>query len=267
MTYCVGIGVRDGLVMVADTRMSAGPDNLSTYRKLHVVGEPGERAIAVATAGNLAATQAVLGLLEEGLESPQSGHRETLFTVPSMFRAAQLIGHVIRQVRALDAEALDWARLSFDVSILLGGQIKGDSMRLFMVYPAGNFVESGRDSPFLQIGDHKYGKSVLARAITIGTDLYDALKIGMISMDDALRSNVEVGLPVDIAVLRRDTFDAELIYRIQPGEPYFHDLRERWGAALRAAHMNIPRPPYGSGRESTEGRQGQTGRYGSLTQF
>ena len=263
MTYCAGIRVRDGLVMVADTRMSAGPDNLSTYRKLHVVVEPGERALAIATSGNLAVTQAVLGLLEEGLTRPETGETETLFNVPTMFRAAQLIGHAVRRVRALDSEAFDWARVAFDVSILLGGQIKGERVRLYLVYPAGNFIESGYESPFLQIGDHKYGKSVLNRAITTGTDLYDALKIGLISMDDALGSNVEVGLPVDIVVIRADALNTELIYRVEPGEPYFHDLRERWGAALRAAHMNIPRPPYGGAKTLDK----RNLRYSSLTQF
>jgi putative proteasome-type protease len=244
MTYCTGILVREGLVLIADTRMSAGPDNLSTYRKLHMLVEPGERALAIATSGNLAVSQAVLNLVDEGLRNPESGEVERLATAPTMFRAAQLIGRAIRHVRVNDSEAFDWARVAFDVSILVGGQIKGDVMRLYMIYPAGNFIESGQGAPFLQIGEHKYGKAVLNRAITGDVDLYDALKVGLVSMDDALNSNVEVGLPIDIAVLKKDQFCAEVAYRIEPGEPYFHDLRERWAAALRAAHRNIPRPPY-----------------------
>jgi len=121
-------------------------------------------------------------------------------------------------------------------------------MRLFMVYGAGNFIECTVDTPFLQIGEHKYGKPVLDRAIHHGVDLYDALKIGLISMDSTMRSNLGVGMPIDVLVSRRDTCEAELSYRIEPGEPYFHDLRERWSAALRAAHNGIPRPPYGAGR-------------------
>jgi len=116
-----------------------------------------------------------------------------------------------------------------------------------MIYGAGNFIECSVDSPYLQIGEHKYGKPVLDRAISYGVDLYDALKIGLISMDSTMRSNLGVGMPIDLLVVRRDTCEAELNYRIEPGEPYFHDLRERWSAALRQAHMNIPRPPYGSG--------------------
>ena len=126
----------------------------------------------------------------------------------------------------------------------MGGQIKGERPRLFLLYSAGNFIECTQDTPYLQIGEHKYGKPVLDRAITYDLDLYDALKIGLVSVDSTMRSNLSVGLPLDILIARRDAYDAELNYRIQPGEPYFHDLRERWSAALRAAHANIPRPPY-----------------------
>ncbi len=130
------------------------------------------------------------------------------------------------------------------MSFLFGGQIKGDQLRLFMVYSAGNFIECTIDTPYLQIGEHKYGKPILDRAARYSVDLYDALKIGLLSMDSTLRSNLGVGMPIDTVVIRRDACDAELTYRIEPGEPYFHDLSERWSAALRAAHMAIPRPPY-----------------------
>ena len=131
-------------------------------------------------------------------------------------------------------------------AFLFGGQIKGGRLRLFMIYSAGNFIECTTDTPYLQIGEHKYGKPVLDRAISFDTDLYDALKIGLISMDSTMRSNLGVGLPIDILVVRRDACNAEVNYRIEPGEPYFQDLRERWSAALRAAHIAIPRPPYRS---------------------
>ncbi|HTC02353.1 MAG TPA: peptidase, partial [Xanthobacteraceae bacterium] len=136
--------------------------------------------------------------------------------------------------------------VSFDVSLLFGGQIMGERMRLFMVYSAGNFIECTTDTPYLQIGEHKYGKPVLDRAITYEMDIYDALKVGLVSIDSTMRSNLSVGLPIDLLVARRDTCTAELIYRIEPGEPYFSDMRERWSAALRAAHIGIPRPPYGN---------------------
>ena len=248
MTYCCGILVKDGLVMMADTRTNAGLDNISTFRKLHVFSKPGERVLAIATAGNLAISQSVISTLTEGIEDPVTGEIETLMNAPTMFQAAQRIGRAIRNIHKLEGNALQAEDISFDVSFLFGGQIKGSRMRLFMVYSAGNFIECTTDTPYLQIGEHKYGKPVLDRAITYGVDLYDALKIGLISMDSTMRSNLAVGMPIDVLVARRDACDAELSYRIEPGEPYFHDLRERWSAALRAAHIAIPRPPYaGSG--------------------
>jgi putative proteasome-type protease len=248
MTYCAGILVDQGLVMIADTRTNAGLDNVSTFRKLNTFVVPGERVLALASAGNLAVSQSVVSLLAEGLENPKTGEIETLDQAPTLFRAAQFIGRVIRHVRAYDAKGLEEAALAFDVSFLFGGQIRGGPMRLYMIYSAGNFIECGQDAPFLQIGEHKYGKPILDRAVKFTTDIYDALKIGLISMDSTMRSNLGVGLPIDIAVIRRDALATEVAHRIEAGEPYFHDLRERWSAALRAAHMAIPRPPYGMNR-------------------
>jgi putative proteasome-type protease len=165
-----------------------------------------------------------------------------------MFQAAQRVGHVIRTLLATEGKALEASDVTFDVSFLFGGQIAGERMRLFMVYSAGNFIESTTDTPYLQIGEHKYGKPVLDRAVSYGMDLYDALKVGLVSIDSTMRSNLSVGLPIDLVVVRRDVCDAELIHRIEPGEPYFTDLRERWSAALRAAHIAIPRPPYSNRR-------------------
>ena len=169
-----------------------------------------------------------------------------------MFRAAQLVGRAIRHVRATDEEALEEAKLSFEVSMLFGGQIRDGPMRLYMIYSAGNFIECGKEAPFLQIGEHKYGKPILDRAVKFDTEIYDALKIGLISMDSTMRSNLGVGLPIDIAVICRDSLEAELVHRIEAGEPYFRDLRERWSAALSAAHKAIPRPPYGASAASPD---------------
>ena len=244
MTYCCGILVRDGLVMIADTRTNAGLDNVSTFRKLHIYAEPGDRVIALASSGNLSLSQTVRSTLTEGVENPETGEIETLLNSPTMFQAAQRIGRVIRKLQAVEGKALAAAEVDHDVAFLLGGQIKGGRVRLFMIYSAGNFIECTTDTPYLQIGEHKYGKPVLDRAVSFDTDIYDALKLGLISMDSTMRSNLGVGLPIDILVLRRNTCDAELSYRIGLDEPYFQDLRERWSAALRAAHMDIPRPPY-----------------------
>ncbi|MCS0495990.1 peptidase [Ancylobacter sp. MQZ15Z-1] len=248
MTYCCGILVNDGLVMIADTRTNAGLDNVSTFRKLHIFEEPGRHVMALATAGNLSISQAVISTLQEGLDNPETGVRETLVGCTSMFRATQLVGRATRHVYSLYGESLKAADVRFDVSFLFGGQVNGGRLRLFMIYAAGNFIECTNDTPFLQIGEHKYGKPVLDRSITYDMDLYDALKSGLISMDSTMRSNLGVGMPIDILAARRDAGQAELNYRIEPGEPYFHDLRERWSAALRAAHTSIPRPPYGDGR-------------------
>ncbi len=250
MTYCAAILVEQGLVMIADTRTNAGLDNVSTFRKLHVFAEPGDRVLALATAGNLSVSQSVISLLTEGFENPETKELETIDRAPTLFRAAQLIGRVIRHVRATEGKGLEDAKLPFDVSFLFGGQITGGPMRLYMIYAAGNFIECGQEAPFLQIGEHKYGKPILDRAVTYRTELYDSLKIALISMDSTMRSNLAVGLPIDIAVIRRDALQAELVHRIEAAETYFHDLRERWSAALRAAHMNIPRPPYGASRPS-----------------
>ena len=248
MTYCCGILVRDGLVMIGDTRTNAGLDNVSTFRKLHVFEEPGKRVMALASAGNLSLSQSVVSLLNEGIENPETGVRERLTDAPSMFQAAQRIGRAVRIIHQNDAASLKESELEFDVSFLFGGQIEGRRLRLFMIYSAGNFIECTVDTPYLQIGEHKYGKPILDRAVRYDTDLYDALKIGLISMDSTMRSNLAVGLPIDLAMIRRDTIRSELNCRIEPGDPYFTDLRERWSEALRAAHIAIPRPPYVNGR-------------------
>jgi putative proteasome-type protease len=251
MTYCCGILVRDGLVMIGDTRTNAGLDNVSTFRKLHVFEEPGKYVMALATAGNLSLSQSVISLLNEGIENPETGVRERLTDAPSLFQAAQRIGRAIRIIHKNDASSLEESKLEFDVSFLFGGQIAGRRLRLFMIYSAGNFIECTVDTPYLQIGEHKYGKPIIDRAVRYDTDLYDALKIGLISMDSTMRSNLAVGLPIDLVVIRRDAIRTELSYRIEPGEPYFTDLREQWSSALRAAHIAIQRPPYVNGGGKT----------------
>lgn len=246
MTYCVGLLVRDGLVMISDTRTNAGIDNIASFRKLHVFEDPGERVLTLATSGNLSITQSVLSLLNEGFVHPESGETELLAKTETMFQAAQLVGRAVREVYRVDGASLEQQGGRFEVSFLLGGQMKDRRLRLFMVYAAGNFIEATSDTPFLQIGETKYGKPILDRAVTYNTDLYDALKIGLISMDSTMRSNLAVGLPLDIMVLRRDTMRVELKHRIEAGDPYFEDLRHRWSEALKTAHLAIPRPSYAS---------------------
>lgn len=247
MTYCVGLKIDRGLVFASDTRTNAGVDNVARFKKMKIWDEAQDRTFVLLSAGNLAVTQAVVTLLDEQMTGVEEG-QQTLNNVPTMFQAARLIGAALRRVREIDGESLGAAADAFSASFVFGGQIRGEPPRLFQIYQEGNFIEATKDTAYFQIGEHKYGKPVLDRAISYGVDLYDALKIGLISMDSTMRSNLGVGMPIDIVVARRDACDAELSYRIEPGEPYFHDLRERWSAALRAAHIAIPRPPYaGSG--------------------
>lgn len=252
MTYCCGILVRDGLVMIADTRTNAGLDNISTFRKLYLFERPGERVLMLAASGNLSVTQGVVNLIRDGIEHPESGVVENVMNTPNMLHAAQLVGRAVRLSRSQmgNAEGEPAAQgVSFDVSLLLGGQIAGGPLRLFMIYTAGNSIECTPDTNYLQIGEHKYGKPILDRAVTYDTDIYDALKIGLISMDSTMRSNLSVGTPIDIALLRRDALKMEVATRIGSNDPYFRDLRESWSKALREAHMAIPKPPY-SGRNA-----------------
>ncbi len=254
MTYCVGILLNDGLVMIADTRTNAGVDNIAVFRKLHVFRKPGERVIALSSAGNLSHAQTVVSLLNEGLENPETKKTETLMQAESMFQAAQMVGRAVRHVYNTDGAAMEKQNSHFDVSFLLGGQIKDRRLRLFMVYAAGNFIEASLETPFLQIGEHKYGKPILDRAVSFNTDLYDALKIGLISVDSTLRSNLAVGMPLDLAVIRRDSLDAELTYRVDDKDKYFSDLRQRWSEALRATHQSIPPPAYKTSASSNSGK-------------
>lgn len=242
MTYCVGLYLKDGLVMLSDTRTNAGVDNVSVFSKMHIYEVSGERFIAVMTAGNLGISQAVVNLLHEGIDT---GERiETLYTAPGMFRAAQLVGEAVRRVFRTDGPTLEAQNVKFDVSLLLGGQIRGRGMRLFQIYAAGNFIEATPDTPFLQIGETKYGKPILDRVLRYDTDPRDGVKLVLVSMDSTLRSNLTVGMPIDLMVYRRDAFRAEMRRRITEEDPYFRMIREGWSEALRDAYRAIPRPDW-----------------------
>ncbi len=244
MTYCVGLLLDQGLVMLADTRTNGGVDNISTFAKLHVFGTPGERQIAAMTAGNLAITQAVMNLIQDGLPDPDTGKNQTIYTVPGMFAAASLVGDAVRWVFHKHGPAMKEQDVAFDVSILLGGQVAGRTQRLFQIYAAGNFVEATSDTPFLQIGEHKYGKPILDRAVTSATSLTEGVKLALISMDSTLRSNLSVGMPLDVLVLRRDNLDGGVVRRIGDEDEYFQQVRRNWSRALSEAHEAIPEPDW-----------------------
>jgi putative proteasome-type protease len=245
MTYCVGISLKGGLVMLSDTRTNAGVDNIATFGKMRVFETPDERVLCLLSAGNLALTQIVVSMVSEGFET-SSGETESLYTAPTMFHAAQIVGEAVREVYRQHGEAMKAQHVGFDISLLIGGQVRGQPPRLFQVYAAGNFIEATEDTPFLQIGEHKYGKPILDRAVRYGTDLFDAVKLALVSMDSTLRSNLTVGLPIDLLVYKKDTFRIALRRRITEDDAYFRNLRELWSSALRDAYRRIPQPEWPS---------------------
>jgi putative proteasome-type protease len=244
MTYCAGILVKEGLVMIADTRTNAGLDDISTYRKLHLFETPGDRVLAIATAGNLSVTQATLALLHEGVLHADTGARETLGTCATMFQAAHLIGTALRRVTLDVQPGLASAGVDYGASLLFGGQIAGGPITLYLIYGEGNFIECGPESPFLQIGEHKYGKPVLDRAVDYDCEINEALKLGLISFDSTMRSNLAVGMPLDLILLRTDALRTEVEFRIEKGDPYFAELQAQWSRGLTAAYRAIPTPAY-----------------------
>jgi putative proteasome-type protease len=239
MTYCVGMLVNDGLAMIADTRTNAGVDNISSYKKLHVTEVPGERIISIATAGNLSVTQTALSMVSEGIKMPGHDDLET----PTLFRAAQLVGYALNAVRKEIAPSLEADSLKVSASMLLGGQIRGGKLGLYLVYAQGNFIECGLDTPYLQIGELKYGKPILDRALRPDTPMAEAVKLGLISFDSTIRSNIAVGPPFDMVVIERDSLHGDQ-RRIETDDPYFKDLGRRWSEALADAHRAMPAPPW-----------------------
>lgn len=244
MTYCMGLLVKEGLVMLADTRTNAGIDNISTYRKLRVFGEEGKRVISIASAGSLSTTQALINRLQEGVTLPNGEEPEFIETAPSMFRVAQIVGEaMVGAKQDIDKTIQKQEGVETGVTLLLGGSIDGRAPRLFLIYGEGNFIECGMDTPYFQIGELKYGKPILDRMLSYRTTLKEAIKIGLLSMNSTMRSNLSVGLPIDMLLVRPGQSTA-VITRIDEQDPYYHDLGDRWVKALAAALENIPSPPY-----------------------
>ena len=246
MTYCVAIRLTAGLVMLADTRTNAGVDNISRFRKLHTWSAPGERVIALMTAGNLAVTQAVMSLLQERIDqaSRESAQGlvptvESIMSAPSLFRAAELIGDAMREVQNQYGAGLSAMNESGAATIAVAGQRAGGQLRLFLVYSAGNFIEATTDTPYFQIGEHKYGKPILDRVITVDTDLEDAKTAALLSMDSTLRSNLTVGMPLDLAVIPVDALSISELRRIEPDDPDFHALSNAWSELMRDAFVQL----------------------------
>jgi putative proteasome-type protease len=243
MTYCVSMLLDSGLVFLSDSRTSAGVDQINTFRKTTVFEIPGERVIVMLSAGNLAITQGVLNLLAEKLAA-QDTHTPTLHSCPNMFEAARCIGDALREMHARDGEALKAQGVEFNASFIVGGQIKGEPPRLFQLYAAGNFIEATADTTYFQIGESKYGKPIIDRVTRRSMPLSEAAKCALISMDSTIRSNLTVGLPLDLVIVRRDEFRVASHVDIGPDNRYFDMIRGAWGEALREAFSALPNPDW-----------------------
>ena len=245
MTYCIGLLLNEGLVMISDTRTNAGVDNFSSYKKMHKLADAEDRLIYAATAGSLSTSQSAIAMLEEGLPATDGGDLpRTLAAAPTMFRAAQLVGEAVQICSHQVSAALAGSGVSSSVSILLGGRIGNEPPSLFLIYSAGNFIECKKETPFLQIGELKYGKPILDRNITTETPLAEALKIGFLSFDSAIRSNLGVARPLDIMVMPADMTKPVITRRIGIDDDYFDDLSRQWGRLLHEAAKSIPNPPF-----------------------
>jgi putative proteasome-type protease len=240
MTYAVALMLERGLVFAADTRTNAGLDNIAQYRKLNSWKRPGERVFVLLAAGNLAITQSVVSVLREQIENGQTdGTLATLFSVTNMYRAARLVGEAVREVRRIDGPSLETTRAGFAANFIFGGQIKGEPPRLYQIYSEGNFIEAGDDTPFVQIGEHKYGKPILDRVARPNMRLGEAAKLILLSFDSTLRSNLSVGLPIDLVLYERDSLDIRRERRIGADDEYFRKLSGSWSDALREAFAKI----------------------------
>ncbi len=241
MTYCMGLKVSGGLVMLADTRTNAGVDNVSRFRKMFTWEVPGERAICLMTAGNLSLTQEVVTRIEDAIEAAEAGEEvPTILDAPTMFRVAEIVGGHMRETLANHREALIEQGAGADASVIVTGQRAGGEPRLFLVYAAGNFIEATDDTPYFQIGEHKYGKPILDRVITPETPLAAAMKAAFVSMDSTLRSNLSVGMPLDFAVIRAGECRFAVRRRIEPDDAEFSRISRMWSEALRAAFEALP---------------------------
>ena len=240
MTYCVGMVLDKGLVLMSDTRTNSGVDNISTFRKMFSWQVPGERMIAVMTAGNLATTQAVVSQLEERTKEPDE-RNNTLIKGKTMFNVATEIGRLLRQTIE-DVQGANGAngKGRFTASIIVAGQIAGMEPRLFMIYPEGNFIEASWDTPFFQIGETKYGRPIIIRGYDRSMSFEDAVKLLMVSFDSTLKANLSVGLPLDLLIIGKDEFGPTHQHRVTADDPYFAEISANWGDALRSAFHSLP---------------------------
>lgn len=243
MTYCVAAKLNAGLVFLSDSRTNAGLDHISTFRKMIVYEKAGDRFMVLLSAGNLSISQSIREILQvEQLKDHEGGEAITIWNAKSMFDAARVLGSAIRRVYDRDAEALKNADVDFNVSLVFGGQIRGENMRLFQMYSAGNFIEATDETPYFQVGESKYGKPVLDRVLTPATPLAEAAKCVLVSMDSTMKSNLSVGLPLDLVVYEADSYKSDKIVCIDNDNPYYRMMHSSWGQKLREVFDSIEDP-------------------------
>jgi putative proteasome-type protease len=247
MTYCVGIKLDAGLVFMSDSRTNAGLDQISTFRKMMVYEKPGDRFMVMLSAGNLSISQSVREILQVEKIEDRDGAPVTIWNAKSMFDAVRVLGAAVRRVHEQDGAAFANAGVDFNASMIFGGQINGEAMRLFLVYSAGNFIEATRETCYFQVGESKYGKPVLDRMVTPATGLDEAAKCALVSMDSTLKSNLSVGLPLDLLVYRANEFQTDQIVCIDEHNPYFQMIRGNWGLKLREVFESLEDPQWGTG--------------------
>ncbi|MBW8784622.1 MAG: peptidase [Novosphingobium sp.] len=240
MTYCVGMTIDRGLVLMSDTRTNSGVDNISVFRKMFYWTHPGERIVSILCAGNLATTQQVISDLEERTKAPAERHN-SLLEAPTMFQVATIVGKLLREtILTRRSDSGYEGTTSFSASMIVAGQIKGMEPRLFLIYPEGNFIEASLDTPFFQIGETKYGRPIILRGYDRRMSFENAVKLLMVSFDSTIKANLSVGLPLDVMVIERDQFAPLHISRITEADPYFRSISQRWGEALRQAFYSLP---------------------------
>lgn len=248
MTYCVGIRLDAGLVFLSDSRTNAGLDHIASFRKMMIYEKPGDRFMVLLSGGNLSISQSVREILQvEKIDGGEDREGLTIWNCTSLFDAARVLGSAVRRVYAQDGAALKNAGIDFNASFILGGQIGNEAMRLFLVYSPGNFIEATRETPYFQIGESKYGKPILDRVITPATPLAEAAKCALVSMDSTLKSNLSVGLPLDLLVYRRDALASSDYVVIDDKNPYFQMIRSTWGQRLREVFEGIDDPRWDGG--------------------
>ena len=238
MTYCIGILLREGFVLASDSRTHAGVDNFASFCKMTVFERSGDRVIVLLSSGSLAGTQAVVGLLKR--RNDLSDGTPNLWTAHTMFDVMLVVSDAVRDVERRDAPFLEGGAVSFNASFIVAGQIKGESPRLFRTYSEGNFIEAGEDTPFLQTGEDKYGKPIIDRVITSGTSMPEATKCVLVSFDSTMRSNLSVGMPIDLICYQRDSLDITMRRRFHHGDPYFTSLSKEWSDGVRRVFRELP---------------------------